>query len=69
MRKLSKVQKKVILEHFINANRDTHNINRYELIEKLEKINDYETLWSDLDRLLSDLNFSNNYEETIKNFN
>ena len=68
MRKLSKIQKKVILEHFINAKCDTHNINRYELIEKLEKINNYETLWNDLDRLLNDLNFSDIYEETIKKF-
>lgn len=70
MRKLSLKQKKLIKEYFDNDLIDETNIdyirNKNELIRKLEEFNDYETLWSDTDRLIWDLSFNKNLD--IKNW-
>ncbi|MBQ2350435.1 MAG: hypothetical protein II393_04150 [Cytophagales bacterium] len=59
MRKLSLKQKKLVKEYFDNDLLDYTNVehrqNKVDLINKLEKFNDYETLWSDVDRLIDDL--------------
>lgn len=52
MRKLNKKQKTILLNAFKNGVRD-YNIS-YELIERLERINLYETMNSDISRFLSD---------------
>ena len=80
MRRLSVKQKKVIQEYYERANREFRPFGEYrtEILQKLEQINDYETLWSDFDRLSWDLlgteffgleDKNNNYKEVIKNFN
>lgn len=70
MRKLSLKQKKLIKEYFDNDLIDETNVeyvrNKNELIRKLEEFNDYETLWSDVDRLIWDLSFNRNLD--IKNW-
>lgn len=59
MRRLSLKQKKLVKEYFDNDLLDYTNVehrqNKADLIIKLEKLNDYETLWSDVDRLVDDL--------------
>jgi hypothetical protein len=73
MRKLSAKQKKIVQRYWEEDKLDNTNVeyhlNKEQLLEELEKINDYETLWSDLDRLICDLIFSDNYIETIRKFN
>jgi hypothetical protein len=70
MRKLNNKQKQLIKEYFDNDLLDNTNVeyeqNKDELINNLEKINDYETLWSDVDRLIWDLSFNKNLD--IKNW-
>lgn len=71
MRYLSKKQKRILKDYakdnyfncdlWINKN-NSKNI----LMMQLEKVNDYETLWSDIDRLIGDLIFVDNLEEKIK---
>ena len=72
MRKLSAKQKKIIRKYWEEDKLDYTNVewknNRTKLILELEKINDYETMWNDLDILIQDLNFSDNYIETIQKF-
>lgn len=70
MRKLSNKQKQLIKEYFDNDLIDYTNAdyvrNKNELIRKLEEFNDYETLWSDTERLINDLSFDKNLD--IKNW-
>jgi hypothetical protein len=70
MRKLSLKQKKLVKEYFDNDLLDYTNVehkqNKKELIIKLEKLNDYETLWWDVDRLIDDLIMNDNLD--IKNW-
>ena len=72
MRKLNAKQKKIIKVYWENDLLDNTNIdynyNKNFLLSQLEKINDYETLWSDLDRLIDDLIWSDDYKKTIENF-
>ena len=64
MRKLSLKQKQLIKEYFDNDLLDYTNAeyeqNKDDLITKLEEFNDYETLWSDVDRLIWDLSYNSN---------
>lgn len=72
MRKLNNKQKKIIQVYWENDLLDNTNVdynyNKNFLLSQLEKINDYETLWSDLDRLICDLIWSDDYKKTIANF-
>lgn len=72
MRKLSVKQKNIIKKYWEEDKLDYTNVDYHiwknTLLQELEEINDYETMWSDLDRLIQDLNFSDNYIETIKKF-
>lgn len=72
MRKLNAKQKKIIKAYWENDLLDSTNVdyhyNKNFLLSQLEKINDYETLWSDLDRLIDDLIWSDDYKKTIENF-
>lgn len=72
MRKLNAKQKKIIKAYWENDLLDNTNVdyhyNKNFLLSQLEKINDYETLWSDLDRLIDDLIWSDDYKKTIENF-
>ena len=72
MRKLNMKQKKIVQRYWEEDKLDSTNVeyynNKEELLEELEKINDYETMWSDLDRLINDLYFSEDYEQTIYDF-
>lgn len=72
MRKLNMKQKKIVQRYWEEDKLDSTNVeyynNKEELLEELEKINDYETMWSDLDRLINDLYFSDNIEQTIYDF-
>jgi len=71
MRYLSKGQKRILKDYakdnyfnsdlWINKN-NSKNI----LMMQLEKVNDYETLWSDIDRLIGDLIFKDTIEEKIE---
>lgn len=71
MRHLSKRQKN-ILKDYAKSNYfdcdlwiDKHG-NKTILLKQLEKINDYETLWSDVDRLIGDLLFADTLEEKLR---
>lgn len=71
MRYLSKRQKSIIKDYARDGYFESDLlINKYGnkniLLKQLEKINDYETLWSDLDRLTSDLLFTFTLNEKIK---
>lgn len=72
MRKLNMKQKKIVQRYWEEDKLDSTNVeyynNKEELLEELEKINDYETMWCDLDRLINDLYFSEDYEQTIYDF-
>jgi hypothetical protein len=72
MRKLNMKQKKLVQKYWEEDKLDSTNVeyynNKKELLEELEKINDYETMWCDLDRLINDLYFSKDYEQTIYDF-
>lgn len=72
MRRLNNKQKKIIEEYWENDMLDYTNVEYYYnkdlLLDKLYKINIYENLDSDLDRLIQDLNFSDDYKKTIANF-
>ena len=71
MRKLSKKQKNIIIDYINNDFFESDLlIEKYGnfniLYSQLEKINDYETLWQDLKRIINDLLFENNKEDKIK---
>lgn len=71
MRKLSTKQKNVIISYikddFFNNDALIDKYGNYNiLLKQLEKINDYETLSQDLDRLISDLIFTDTIEEKIQ---
>jgi hypothetical protein len=71
MRRLSKRQKRVIKEYTIEGyfNNDWligKNNNMFILITQLEKINDYETLYQDVTRLINDIRFENTLDDKLK---
>ena len=71
MRYLSKGQKRILKDYAKNRYFDSDLLinkfnNKTILLTQLEKVNDYETLWSDLDRLITDLVFIDSLEEKIK---
>ena len=73
MRRLS-IRQKMVIKTYYDKNRNisfehlTSEDNKAyaDLINNLEKINDYETLWSDTERLLFDLMMCDNLD--IKNW-
>lgn len=70
MRRLSVKQKNIVKSYYEQNKLD----NKAELLAKLEAINDYETLWCDLDRLISDLEClkwcrDKDYKQVIRDFN
>lgn len=77
MRKLSKKQKNVIIDYIKNDffNNDLFiekNNNEFILLKQLEKVNDYETLYQDYNRLKEDLLFIADKDKKIqyvKDFN
>ena len=54
MRNLTIKQKKII-EDYVKSGAYEKQLNCDAILEELESINDYETLWSDADRLASDI--------------
>ena len=66
MRKLTKKQKIYIRQCI--ANGIDLKAKRFEILMQLEKMNDYETLYQDYDRLTDDLLFSDDKVKTIENF-
>ena len=72
MRKLNMKQKKIVQRYWEEDKLDSTNVeyhlNKMQLLKELEELNDYETLWIDLDRLINDLYFSEDYEQTIYDF-
>lgn len=56
MRKLSIKQKELIME-YVKSNYMNEAV-KDELLTKLEMLNDYETLWSDMERFINDYEFS-----------
>ena len=74
MRKLSKGQKRILKDYAKNGYfNDDLLINKYGnkiiLLKQLEKINDYETLNQDINRLINELLFINNLAEKITTIN
>lgn len=70
MRYLSKKQKRILKDYTKDGYfNDDLLINKYGnktiLMIQLEKVNDYETLCSDLDRLINDLRFESNLENKL----
>lgn len=70
MRYLSKAQKRILKDYAKDGYfNDDLLINKYGnriiLIKQLEKINDYETLYNDLNRLLNDIRFESNLENKL----
>lgn len=70
MRYLSKGQKRILKDYAKDGYfNDDLLINKYGnkiiLIKQLEKINDYETLYDDLSRLIDDLLFESNLENKL----
>lgn len=71
MRYLSKGQKRILKDYARDGYfNDDLLINKYGnrviLIKQLEKVNDYETLYTDLNRLIDDLRFEDVLENKIK---
>ncbi len=71
MRCLSKGQKRILRDYAKDGYFDSDLlINKYNnktiLLMQLEKVNDYETLTWDLNRLIDDLLFTDTLEEKIK---
>lgn len=71
MRYLSKGQKRIIKDYVKNGFfNDDLLIEKYGnkiiLLKQLEKINDYETLYWDYERLKNDLLFTNTIDEKLK---
>ena len=70
MRYLSKGQKRILKDYTISGyfNNDwliNKNNSMFILITQLEKVNDYETLYNDLTRLLNDIRFESNLENKL----
>lgn len=70
MRYLSKGQKRILKDYTISGyfNDDwliNKNNNMFILITQLEKVNDYETLYQDLTRILNDIRFESNLENKL----
>lgn len=70
MRYLSKGQKRILKDYAKDGYfNDDLLINKYGnriiLIKQLEKINDYETLYNDLSRLIDDLRFTESLEDKL----
>lgn len=70
MRYLSKKQKNIIIDYvkdhyFDNDLFIEKGINETILLKQLEKVNDYETLYQDYNRLKYDLLFINNISDKI----
>lgn len=70
MRYLSKGQKRILKDYTISDyfNDDwliNKNNNMFILIKQLEKVNDYETLYQDLTRLLNDIRFESTLENKL----
>ena len=70
MRYLSKKQKRILKDYAKDGYfNDDLLINKYGnktiLIKQLEKVNDYETLYNDLTRLLNDIRFESNLENKL----
>lgn len=76
MRKLSKKQKSIIIDYVKSGFFEKDWLikkhgNNVILYKQLEKVNNYETLYQDVERLIDDLLFKDNKEEKIdyiKNF-
>lgn len=72
MRKLNKKQKDLVKYYYENDMLDSTNVEYYGNIVKLkrecEEINDYETLYTDINRLMDDLMFTDDYVKTINDF-
>jgi len=71
MRYLSKGQKRILKDYAKDGYfNDDLLINKYGnriiLIKQLEKVNDYETLYNDLNRLIDDLRFKDGLEDKLK---
>lgn len=71
MRSLSKKQKNIIKDYAKNRYFDSDLLinkfnNKTILLMQLEKVNDYETLNWDVNRLIDDLLFTDTLEEKIK---
>ena len=63
MRRLSKKQKNIIKEEYQKiAFHDLRLGVALDLLTRLEKINDYETLNQDVDRLINDLHYNINLD-------
>lgn len=56
MRRLTTGQKETIM-HYVKTKHTTQEV-KDELLKKLEEINDYETLWSDMERFINDYEYS-----------
>lgn len=71
MRKLSKKQKNILKDYakdgYFNSDLLINKFNNKTiLLMQLEKVNDYETLTWDVNRLIDDLLFADTLEEKIK---
>ena len=71
MRYLSKGQKRILKDyakdHYFDSDLYINKFNNKTiLLMQLEKVNDYETLTWDVDRLIDDLLFTDTLEEKIK---
>ena len=71
MRYFSKGQKRILKDYAKDGYfNDDLLINKYGnriiLIKQLEKVNDYETLYNDLNRLIDDLRFKDGLENKLK---
>lgn len=71
MRYLSKGQKRILKDYAKNRYFDSDLLinkfnNKTILLMQLEKVNDYETLTWDVNRLIDDLLFTDTLEEKIK---
>ena len=71
MRHFSRKQKAILKDYARHGYfEDDMLINRYGnkdvLMKVLENVNDYETMWSDLDRIINDLMFTNSLEEKYR---
>lgn len=61
MRKLSGKQKKILIDQFINNNLMYVEDMDFNSIEKLEALNDYETLYQDANRFLHNCRWTKTY--------
>lgn len=71
MRKLSKRQKRILIDYtkdgYFNSDWLIGKYNNmFILITQLEKVNDYETLYQDVTRLINDIRFESTLENKLK---